>query len=226
MSTSELPQKTEGLRSVVALLGFALDAVPYASAVLKELQDHRIEDGRRILLEQVKASGLSTIENLTPGQADFFLPSTYRFLEQVRLGEYAYNLSVLGRLIAHEMKTAEIGDVGKIARAARYLEMAKANELLCLAACPRAMEIHRLDANGHAGHDGLLTPNNIRMALSESKTPLSQEDVIEAVDSLVWRNLLAADRTIIPGDELATLTYRTTGAFHEIIGACRGTVAP
>jgi hypothetical protein len=94
--------------------------------------------GEEQLLREVKRHGISALDN---PQLEFFVPAYYRFLEQVRLGEYEHNLTVLAKLITGEVASENVDrDIGCVGRAAHKLHLLSFEELSALAHCLRIFD--------------------------------------------------------------------------------------
>ncbi|HCL64137.1 MAG TPA: hypothetical protein DIC56_04685 [Rhizobium sp.] len=127
----ELPQPTKSARNVLALTGAICSELLPGFSVLRELYgvylESKIEQHQRELIQAIEARGISAQRELSDEQSQFLLPAAYRFFEQVRLGEYAYNLKILAAFIAEsvvrEPGTLEAGDVGRFARQLEYLDL-------------------------------------------------------------------------------------------------------
>ncbi|MBC2774507.1 hypothetical protein H6M51_16705 [Rhizobium sp. AQ_MP] len=116
----------------------------------------RLEQYRAVLIKEIEAHGISAIESLTDGQLEFIVPASYRFFEQVRLGEYQHNLKTLARFIASGLSSDPFLDTGDVGRLCRKLEYLSAFELKVLAACLGFAE--RLKKNEGSGTpEGLIS---------------------------------------------------------------------
>lgn len=141
---SNIVQPTKNASTIYEITSAIIsDIIPFGSTLkagFDFLVKKRLEEGQILLINEIKSKGIDIISE---ERWDYFIPSAYRFFEQVRLGEYNYNLIILGRLIANDLKSTDIHqDVGKIARAARKLEMLPYKYLRALSRCERAFEIY------------------------------------------------------------------------------------
>ncbi|WP_296074581.1 hypothetical protein [uncultured Agrobacterium sp.] len=144
---NNLPAPTSNARHIIeittGLTGAVLDAVaPGVGTALRGAVSFairkRMEQGEALLLAEIERSGLSA---LNEDQLDFYVPAYYRFLEQVRLGEYQHNLTVLAKLITGGVTEASSdADVGRVGRAAQKLHMLSRSELGALAHCLRIFD--------------------------------------------------------------------------------------
>ncbi len=126
-----LPQPSSSARTVVAVTGAICDALIPALGPLRELFNlylaRKMEEYRQVLIDEIEARGVTALEDLTEGQIEFIIPASYRFFEQVRLGDYEHNLRVLARYLAGRLAATEpireSGDVGRFARQLEYLDL-------------------------------------------------------------------------------------------------------
>lgn len=127
----DLPQPSKSARTVVAVTGAICGTLIPALGPLRELYNlylaRKMEQYRLVLIQEVEARGLRALEDLTEGQIEFLIPASYRFFEQVRLGDYEHNLRVLARYLAGRLALPEPirepGDVGRFARQLEYLDL-------------------------------------------------------------------------------------------------------
>lgn len=128
-----LPQPTKNAREVYEITGAILELVPGFN-VLKKFADLKLnrllEAKLNQLANEVRESGISVLSDV---QVEFYLPSAYRFAEQVRLGDYEHNLKILRKILIDGLKTNST-DSGKIGRHARQLEYLSEFEVAVLAA--------------------------------------------------------------------------------------------
>jgi hypothetical protein len=134
-----LPQPTKSARYVYEVTGAILESIP-GFGILKKFADihlnRRIEEALRQIVAEVQESG---IDVLTETQFEFYLPSAYRFAEQVRLGDYEHNLKILRKILVDGLKTNST-DSGKIGRHARQLEYLSEFEVAVLAAVHKYLD--------------------------------------------------------------------------------------
>ncbi|MDH4413904.1 MAG: hypothetical protein QE484_11385 [Rhizobium sp.] len=123
-----LPDPVPNARTVAGLSTIVISHVFPGGSLLRELidqwQSKRRNDGQAILIKAIEDQGLRAFDSLTDGQLEFIVPATYLFFEQVRLGEYHHNLTVLARFVAHgvtALKRPDPGDVGRFARQLEHL---------------------------------------------------------------------------------------------------------
>lgn len=127
---ANLPQPSKTGRSVAALTAaICADLLPLGGTlreVFAVYEQKKINEYRRVLVEEIEAFGVRTIDGLSEAQAEFVVPAAYRFFEQVRLGEYEHNLRILARFIggslADRSTTKSPGDIGRFARQLEYLD--------------------------------------------------------------------------------------------------------
>jgi hypothetical protein len=216
---ANLPQPNSNATSASAITSVILDSVPWLGPAIKTYLQFKLEEARAILLDEIKRYGLQALDDLTVEQRRFLVPAGYRFFEQVRLGEYAHNLRVLARLIAGEMTGEGPPDIGRIARAARGLEMATLVELRCIARAKRAAEINFLDAAEKDDRPvGIFTPLTLVDSLSEGGTDLAMDDVVNAVWSLQNRGIFVESKEWFTAQE--RMGYTTTHLYNEIFESC------
>ncbi|MEM5500493.1 hypothetical protein WNY59_02715 [Ahrensia kielensis] len=102
-----LPRPTKNAQKVVDLVGVIASSVPIASS-LKELWSIKLkrdfERAQEILIEQISSQG---IEVLSDESLEFFVPASYKFFDQVRLGEYEHNLEILAGLITRNIGSSD-----------------------------------------------------------------------------------------------------------------------
>lgn len=141
---TEAPQPTKSARNVYEISTAIVTTLVPPLAIVKAGADvlirNRLEAGQTLLLEEIARCGVG---ELSDEKWDYYVPTAYRFFEQVRLGEYEHNLSVLAKLIAGDLSTEAVDpDIGKIGRAASKLEMLPKDVLVALSRCERAFEIY------------------------------------------------------------------------------------
>lgn len=141
---TELPQPSKSTRDIYEISAAVVTTLVPPLAAFKAGADilirKRLEAGQALLLEEIRSSGVDALSN---EKWDYYLPAAYRFFEQVRLGEYEHNLSVLAKLIAGDLRATDpLPDIGKIGRAASKLEMLPKEVLIALSRCERAFEIY------------------------------------------------------------------------------------
>jgi hypothetical protein len=121
MGNLVLPQSNKNARDVYEVTGAILESIPGANVIKKFVDIHlnrKLEEQLNLLAAQVQESG---IEILSEEQFEFYIPSAYRFAEQVRLGDYEHNLKILRKILIGQLK-ANSSDTGKIGRHARQME--------------------------------------------------------------------------------------------------------
>lgn len=188
---ASVPQPKKNAVEVVEITMAIVGAVVPPIAVIKPWidahQKSKAEHAQKILISEIEEHGISMIND---DQYEFYVPAVYRFLEQVRLGEYEHNLRVLAALIAQGLADKpDRPDVGVIGRAARKLELISNGELETLAASKvawdRMLEIGpTLASEYYIAHKGILDAHE-RMGL-----PASLEDLADRLHELNVRGLL------------------------------------
>lgn len=116
-----LPRPTTHAKDILNVTLSIVNLIFPQTSVLKEFFDiminKRIKRGQYILIEEISKNG---IDSLTKEQFDFYIPSAYRFFEQVRIGEYEHNLRILAKLISGELGVqGEEPDTGRVGRASK-----------------------------------------------------------------------------------------------------------
>jgi hypothetical protein len=201
-----LPQPTKTARDVYEVTGAILESIP-GVGVLKKFTDiylnRRIEEELNKIVHEVRASGIGI---LTETQFEFYLPSAYRFAEQVRLGDYEHNLRILRKILMNGLRASST-DTGKIGRHARQLEYLSEFEIDVLAA---AYELGMVFAD-RVGEEGFVSPEGIvgniaRFSNSQLK------DVKYALGNLHSRGLLVLDGNSAEGGEGALYDMSPDGA--------------
>jgi hypothetical protein len=192
-----------------------LDSIPWLGPAIKTYVQLKLEEAQEILLDEISNRGLQALTDLSEEQRDFFVPAAYRFFEQVRLGEYEHNLRVLARLMAGQMVGSNQPDVGRIARAARRLEMMNVESLLCLAVFERAFDFHSREfVTKHP--PATLTPRSIYEVLRETGRCRDFEIIFDAMRDLNWRGVIVKLDGYWPPDSEKNVLYQATFAYHEI----------
>lgn len=213
---ASVPQPKKNAVEVVEITMAIVGAVVPPIAVIKPWidahQKFKAERAQKILISEIEEHGISMIDD---DQYEFYVPAVYRFLEQVRLGEYEHNLRVLAALIAQGLANKpNRPDVGIIGRAARKLELISNGELETLAASKVALDQildngPSLSSEYHFDHKGLLDTHE-RMAM-----PVSLEDLVDRLHELNVRGLLRYS----PPSGFFHGGYSFTRAGREIIDA-------
>jgi hypothetical protein len=190
-------------------------------ATLKELMqaalENRIERYQRRLIDLVHERG---VDVLSEEQAQFYVPAAYRFFEQVRIGEYDHNLTILGRLIAGELEGGVPRDAGKIGRAARKLEMLTVEQLSFLATCKRGFELTHTSQR-ESTTPGCLDAAHMIDAFAERGIDITYVQAREQLHELSARGLLTvgSNHKTIGGHY-----YYANAAFQEIIQAAEDAI--
>ena len=187
MSNLPIAQPSKNARDVYEVTGAILESVPGGSVVKKFADiylNRRIDAALKLLVEEIKNSG---IQVLTDAQYEYYLPSAYRFAEQVRLGEYEHNLKILRNIIIDGLKNNRM-DSGKVGRNARQLENLTEFELSVLVACS---EIATMSKSVSLL---FISSNSIVQNTSSFKSS-NREDIKCALSVLYSRGLLFADGT-------------------------------
>jgi len=178
----------------------------------------RMERGEAILLEEIRRSGLDALDN---EQLDFFVPAYYRFLEQVRLGEYEHNLMLLAKLITGCAAAEAVErDVGRVGRAAQKLHLLSRAELDALAHCLRIFD-NPLELSGDR-HALFLTPRDFAARPRPDGVRFIEKDALQMLHELSIRGLLTYAGT--PAINGAPAYYRNK-ALDEISYALAATVS-
>ncbi len=135
-----IPQPTQSAMQIyevsAAIASTFIPGVAAAKPILDLYLKRKERLVQEVLIKEIHDRG---IEALNDEQFEFYVPALYRFLEQVRIGEYEHNLKVLAALIADGLKQPAY-NVSVIGRAARRLEMITIEELQTLAAAKIAMD--------------------------------------------------------------------------------------
>lgn len=206
MGALVLPQPTKNARDIYEITGAVFESIPGVS-VLKKFNDihlnRKLEAALTLLAQEGRESG---VEVLNDPQYEYYLPSAYRFAEQVRLGDYEHNLKILRRILVEGLKSNS-ADTGKIGRHARQLEYLSGFEIDVLAAA------HELGTvcSDRLGEAGFISPEGIvgniaRFGNSQLK------DVKYALGSLHSRGLLVLDGTSAESGEGALYDMSPDGA--------------
>lgn len=183
MSDLLLPQPNKNARSVVKIVGLLADILGYG--VIKELGigalDRNLEKQQGKIIEAIKAEGIDVLDE---EQAQFFIPNAMRFYEQVRLGEYDHNLSLLRKILIDGLKLPS-SDSGKIGRHARQLEYLSQSELDVLAAAFETQSILSALNND----DGFVNVEMIKVQIPRFQD-IASEQIKWALNVLNSRGLL------------------------------------
>ena len=221
MTIDNFPQPVKGADTVVRVTGAICASLP-GLATLKELMqavlERKIEHYQKTLIDLVHEHG---IDVLSEEQVQFYLPAAYRFFEQVRIGEYDHNLKILGRLIAGELEGGLHGDVGKIGRAARKLEMLTFKQLSFLVMCKRGFELTHISER-ESTTSGCLAPVHMIDAFAEREISIDYAQAREQLHELSARGLLTvgSNHKTIGGHY-----YYANAAFADIIQAAEDALA-
>jgi hypothetical protein len=139
----ELPQPTHSARNVSDVVSVVIEAMPLLGGPLGRVYEialvKRTEKNLRLIVDRVKENG---IDILNDDQISFLIPSTFRFAEQIKLGDYDHNLEIIRKIIVDGV-VAGSKDSGKVGRHARQLEYLSEFEIRVFA------EIARLYLEGH-----------------------------------------------------------------------------
>lgn len=221
MTVDKLPQPVKSVDTVIRITNAICSSLP-GLATLKEfmqaMQERKIEHYQKILVDLVHECGISV---LSEEQAQFYLPSAYRFFEQVRIGEYDHNLRTLGRLIAGELAAEPCGDVGKIGRAARKLEMLTFEQLNFLAMCKRGFELTHTSKR-ESTTPGCLDPVHMIDVFGELGISINFSQATEKLHELSVRGLLTVSGN---PKTIGGHYYYVNAAFLEIIQAAEVSVS-
>jgi hypothetical protein len=219
----DLPQPARNTMEIVgvtsALTGAVLDQLfPGIGTAFREVValavKRRIESGEKMLLEEVRRRGISALDD---PKFDFFVPAYYRFLEQVRLGEYDHNLAVLAKLIAGELEDgAATHDVGRVGRAAQKLHLLSHKELAAVVRCIRIFD-NPVDLT-RDGRDYVLTVKEFISAPDSTGLQFDHREANQILHELSIRGLLTYAGA--PAMSGAPGYYRNT-ALDEISAALR-----
>lgn len=179
----------------------------------------RMEEGQRILISEIRANGP---DELSQDKWDYYIPAAYRFFEQVRLGEYEYNLRVLAKLLSGDLSALNTGaDVGKIGRAAKKLEMLPKPHLIALSKCPRAFELYAASSESD-GYWICIDEPELKSSFAESGLDVKALDCQEWLHELASRGLLTAGGR--PSRVGGTYYYKNS-VFNEVITAAQAVVS-
>lgn len=220
---TEVPQPTNKAKDIYDVLSAIVTSFIPSLAVFKAGADilirKRLEHGQSLLFSEINQKGLSELSN---EKWDYYIPTAYRFFEQVRLGEYNHNLIVLAKLIAGDLDaTDSLPDIGKIGRAATKLEMLPKEHLFALARCERAFEIYQASEEC----DGYWICIDNR-ELMDSYREIGVE--ILPIDCQGYLHELASRGLLIAGDRPSRVGgtfYYKSSVFNEIISAAKSAAA-
>jgi hypothetical protein len=213
----QLPQLAPHANTVLGAIDFVLSGAPYAGEIYRGMIVRRIRESRDILINAIRHRGISEVSSLTEAQKDFILPASYRFLEQVRLGEYEHNLKVLASIIAGEIDPSTIEpDVGKLARAARRLEMLPSDCLVAISLFDKAISHY----NARTQNEGLFCAIDLKEVLHNAELNYEIGKVRGMIDELAWRGIIVQQQGFwIDGPD--STSYAPTYAYSEIILAAK-----
>jgi hypothetical protein len=206
MGNLTLPQPTKNARDVNAVtIAIAETFIPGASLLKKYLDfklNRNIEVALELLVTEVKKSG---IEILSDAQYEFYIPSAYRFAEQVRLGDYEHNLGILRRILIGSLNIHS-SDTGKIGRHARQLEYLSEFEIDVLAASYELLT----PTNERTDKDKIFSANFIKKQISRfcNKDPF---EIQFALSVLSTRGLLTTRGELLHDDAEAGFSSSPDG---------------
>ncbi len=216
-----LPQPTKNAKAIYDVITSVLAIAPPVAA-LKPFFDaylnKQMRQAQDVLVQAVRERGIVALND---EQFEFYVPAVYRFLEQVRVGEYEHNLKVLAALITQRLTDADRKnlDVGAVARAAKRLDMMSFGELETLAVSKIAWD--RLVLTGptlqsamYLQHDTLLD------AHATVGISVSFPDLNERLHELDVRGILRYS----PPSGFFHGGYTPTSAYFEIIDAVADSV--
>jgi hypothetical protein len=200
--------------------GVLADFFP-GGATIKTIVDTYLQNKRsgieRLLLEAISERGIGAIDE---EQFEFYVPAIYRFVEQVRVGEYEHNLRVLAALIADGCAQASgPADAGVISRAAKRLELISFEELVTLAATKAAWDM-RLSEGPTLQSEFTIDNLAILRAHDAQGQSLELPELAERLHELSVRGLLLYS----PPSGFFHGGYAPTRAFNELINAVTRTV--
>ncbi|XAZ22449.1 hypothetical protein LVY75_27110 [Sinorhizobium sp. B11] len=215
------PQPTKNAKAVYEILAGVIGAFVPAAAALKPAMDRyldkQMQQAQDMLMHAISERGITALND---EQFEFYVPAVYRFLEQVRIGEYEHNLKVLAALITQGVAgDPKRSDLGTIERAARKLELISNAELETLAATKVAWDQviqdgPTLSSEGHMVYKAILDAHKT-MGL-----PIELHDLAERLHELNVRGILRYS----PPSGFFHGGYSPTRAYFEIIDAVADTV--
>jgi hypothetical protein len=228
MDDNKLPEPTEGAaarnefsqRAIAALLPGIGEVIAYG---LGQLIQKRLKVGTDILIEEIERSGRARLDQLTEGQKEYFLPQAYRFMEQVRVGEYRHNLRVLAKILAGTIgDEGERADTGIMLRSARALEGLPLDGLVALARCDEAFEKHRAPEFEFENGSRFVTisEQSLMSAYGSCGEHLGFPEAAQHLTELAARGFLFLE----PGSRFEGSAFGKTQLFSEVISAGRATV--
>ena len=212
---SELPQPNENARTVPSLAIAIIDTIPFLGSAIKFYVQKSLDDARELLVSEISDRGIGVLDNLTDVQREFFIPAGYRFFEQARLGEYQHNLRVLACLIGNELRDCDQGDVGKVARTARRLEMISENHLKYIALINSALQ-------EDGSQNETLKRDSISPSFLIEMQQVGERDVPEAIQAfydLEWRGVITRREGAVFASSPESTSYRLTNSYFEIMEA-------
>ncbi len=220
---TEVPQPNENASDIYEVSSAIVTSLIPPLAILKVGTDilirRRLEQGQSLLISEINKNGLP---ELTNEKWDYYVPAAYRFFEQVRLGEYNHNLTILAKLIAGDLAAADSSpDIGKIGRAAAKLEMLSKEHLFALARCERAFEIYHASEECD-GHWICIGDLELMESYKEIGLELQPVKCREYLHELASRGLLTAGGR--PSRVGGTFYYKNS-VFDEIISAAKSAAA-
>jgi hypothetical protein len=205
---------TENARSTAAIAGAVVsDLLPIGSNTVNELWQQtlrrRYEAGQQILIEEVRKKG---IEALADEQLNYFVPASYRFFENVRLGTCEHALKFLASFMANELSKeySEVPKTSKVADAVSGLDEIDIQLF---------HDAYKSECINRAGEEGLpCTSAKKIMELFPARYENTNETVLtSSLSYLASKNLLFQMGPVTIDDQLPF--YRVSRLGWELVGA-------
>jgi hypothetical protein len=227
MDNWKLPEPIEGAATRNELVQVLIAALFPGGEIfaygLGQLIQKRLRAGTDMLIEEIERSGKTRLDQLTEGQKEYFVPQAYRFMEQVRVGEYRHNLRVLAKILAGTIgDEGERADTGIMLRAARALEGLPFDGLVALARCDEAFEKHPAPPFKFANGSRFVTISQ-RSLIDVSRLhgeELTFPEAAQYLTELAARGFLFIE----PGSRSESSAYGKTQLFAEVISAATAAV--
>ncbi|MDO6967011.1 hypothetical protein [Rhizobium alvei] len=221
---TELPQPTKHAFEIYEVTSAIMTEFVPGLSVIKALSDiaiqKRLEAGQALLIGEISRTGLTALSN---EKWSYYVPAAYRFFEQIRIGEYDHNLSVLAKLIAGDLEgDIASADVGKIGRAASKLEMLPREHLVALSRCERAFEIYQA-SDVCDGYWICIDAHDLLASFADAGKDVSLIKCYEWLHELSSRGLLTASGR---PSKIGGIFYYRNSVYNEIFSAIQKIAMP
>lgn len=216
---SEVPKPSKSAHDVYKIASAIVTTLVPPLEVFKAGADvlirKRLEAGQALLIKEIQCTGIGL---LSEEKWEYYVPVAYRFFEQVRLGEYTHNITVLAKIIAGDLNAAKTDpDIGKIGRTASKLEMLPKDVLVALSRCERAFEIYEA-SDECDGYWICIDQSELVMSFTEVGVDVKPMQCQEWLHELSSRGILTSGGR--PSRIGGTFYYRNS-VYQEIIEATK-----